>query len=112
MNLFGDLFIVLIFAFGLLLGISLLIWWVIRGLVLWYFRINEIVDLLEQIARNTRSGSKEAYTEAINKTVTHLSSSVTVPSKPASSSGRKCRDCGAELPRNAEFCPKCSVPVK
>ena len=38
--------------------------------------------------------------------------SITAPAKPASGSGRKCHDCGAELPRNAEFCPKCSVPVR
>lgn len=60
MNLFGNLFVVVVVAFGILLGISLLIWWMIRGLVLWYFRINEIVDLLAQIERNTRSGLKDA----------------------------------------------------
>jgi len=60
LNPFGDLFVAIVIAFGILLGISLLIWWMIRGLVLWYFRINEIVNLLEQIERNTRSGHKEA----------------------------------------------------
>ncbi|MFN8487767.1 MAG: zinc ribbon domain-containing protein [Caldilineaceae bacterium] len=33
------------------------------------------------------------------------------PAKPASGSGRKCRECGAELPRAAEFCPKCLAQV-
>lgn len=54
LNPFGDLFVVIVVAFGILLGINLLIWWMIRGLVLWYFRINEIVDLLAQIERKTR----------------------------------------------------------
>lgn len=121
MNVFGDMLTGFAVAFAILLGISLFIWWMIRGLVLWYFRIDEIVGLLEQIERNTRSssknvnfqtGSKEAYKETIDKTVAHVSSSIDLPSKPASSSGRKCRDCGAELSRNAEFCAKCLAPVR
>ena len=36
------------------LAVILFIWLVIRGIVLWYFRINRIVELLEQIERNTR----------------------------------------------------------
>jgi hypothetical protein len=38
-------------------------------------------------------------------------SSIAAPAKPASSSGRKCRECGAELLRFAEFCHKCSARV-
>lgn len=30
---------------------------------------------------------------------------------PPSSWGRKCRDCGAELPVAAEYCPRCYAPV-
>ena len=116
MNLFGDLFAAVVVAFGILFGISLLLWWMIRGLVLWYFRIDEIVGLLEKIERNTRSDPKAVYTETTNKTLATVpssivSSSITVPAKPASVSGRKCRECGAELPRAAEFCPKCTVRI-
>jgi hypothetical protein len=38
-------------------------------------------------------------------------SSSVVPTIVSSSSGHKCRECGAELPRHAEFCPKCLAPV-
>jgi len=38
--------------------------------------------------------------------------SIAPPSKLASGSGHKCRECGAELPRAAEFCPKCLASVK
>ena len=39
------------------------------------------------------------------------SGSIAPSSRPSSASGRKCRECGAELPRAAEFCPKCTVRV-
>ena len=50
MNASGEGLIGLIVA----LAVILFIWLVIRGIVLWYFRINRIVELLEQIERNTR----------------------------------------------------------
>ena len=111
MSLFGDLFGAVVVAFGILIGISLLIWWMSRGLVLWYFRIDEIVELLEKIERNTRPDPKAVYVETMTKTLASVPSSIAMPAKPASRSGRKCRECGAELPRAAEFCPKCTARV-
>lgn len=39
--------------------VAILIWLAIRSVVLWYFKISRIVELLEQIERNTRTVMKE-----------------------------------------------------
>jgi len=62
-----------------------------------------------QVAPATDSATQMAYPVSASPVV--KSGSIVPPSKPASSSGRKCRECGAELPRVAEFCPKCTAPV-
>lgn len=112
MNSGVGLFLGFVLPFLVLVGISLLIWWLVRGLVLWYFRVNEIVDLLAQIERNTRSMPRETSIAVPAKVSAPASSSSNVSSKPASNSGLRCRDCGAELPRNADYCPKCLAHVR
>lgn len=48
-----------IISFIFFLAIGILIWLVIRGIVLWYFKLDRIVELLEQIETNTRTVIKE-----------------------------------------------------
>ena len=64
----------------------------------------------QEIAAAVNAHAQSAYASPTPSSVVKPIS-VTAPA-PASGSGRKCRDCGAELPRNAEFCPKCLVSVR
>ncbi|MBW7881653.1 MAG: hypothetical protein H3C34_03280 [Caldilineaceae bacterium] len=70
-------FSILLFAFA----IGLAIWLLIRSIVLWYFRINRIVELLEQIERNTRSGLREAYGQLQGEEEYYFRNGVRVTSK-------------------------------
>lgn len=68
----GTLIVILI--------VAILIWLAIRSIVLWYFRIDRIVELLEQIEYNTRSAIKEeVYYSRDNVLVT--SGRVSIPPK-------------------------------
>lgn len=73
--------------------------------------------LLCQVAieENTRklSGLAEASQENVPAAANTRQSTNTpiASSTVASSSGRRCRECGADLPRYAEHCPKCLAIV-
>ncbi len=72
-------------------------------------------SLLCQVAieENTRKsgGLPIVAAQAITPSYVNTSASPVASPPPASSWGRKCRDCGADLPVAAEFCPKCSAPI-
>lgn len=53
-NLFSGLTTSLLIVFGIIL----LIFFIGRVLVLWYLKINKMVSLLEQIAKNTSNGDE------------------------------------------------------
>jgi hypothetical protein len=57
---FGNVFITLL----IFLVVLFVLFMIVRGLILWYWRINHIVHLLEQIERNTRPGQRVAYESA------------------------------------------------
>lgn len=57
---FGNVFITLL----IFLAVLFVVFMIVRGLILWYWRINHIVHLLEQIERNTRPGQSVAYESA------------------------------------------------
>ncbi len=68
------------------------------------------LSISEQIALPTSGTAQIPAPSSYPPPVIKLGS-ITPPSRSASGSRRNCRECGTELPRVSEFCPKCLAPV-
>jgi hypothetical protein len=79
-------------SFIIVVVIAVALFLLFRAIVLWYWRIDRIIELLEQIAQGTRGS---------------------LPTKQDRSVGQsKCPRCGAPLDPGVKFCPKCKCPFQ
>lgn len=62
---YSEIVVGLIISFISLLGIFLVFFLAIRWLLLWYWKVNKIVRLLEKIDINTQVIAKNTYREGV-----------------------------------------------
>ncbi|HEX7401772.1 MAG TPA: zinc ribbon domain-containing protein [candidate division Zixibacteria bacterium] len=82
--------------------ILVVIFLIIREVVCWYWKINTIVELLQQI--NARLGG--------DSRVVLEGAEPGGSGDPKSEKSRVCPECGVRNPLNSKFCEECGSPMK
>lgn len=92
-----------------ILVVILLIFLILRELVTWYWKINQMVGLLEGILAELGALRKGASRKQVSMKEPIVKTSAT--GQPTSKR-LSCDQCGAEIEEGDEFCPECGQKLE